>query len=178
MLRTWCEAHSTVPPLDDVKSSFVLDFCTTNAADEPMTCVVISTHKMLQNRMHRDWHVDATYKLAFKKWPLILIVLQSPDHRGRIIACCVVSGETNEHFQFCLEAVLRGWAGQPERIVSDADDAIGLAIEATLPNVVHVMCWFHMGSKAAWPSSRASDVFRALRPAEKVTVWIFCINIF
>ena len=104
-----------------------------------------------------------------------MIVGQGADHSGRIIAVCIVCGETSDHFQFCLEAVVDGLErdAHPEYIVSDADDSIGLAIEAVLPDVNHVMCWFHMGTKAAWCTSRSSKALKALNADEKVTLIIY-----
>jgi hypothetical protein len=166
-----CAAHSEVPSADKPFGSFVLDQCVRNEdANNRLTCVVMTTHKMLSNRAFRILHIDATYKLAYKEWPVVLIISQSPDHRGRLIAVCVVCAERSCHFQFCLDAVLRGLPREehPKVIVSDADDAIGLAIEATLPDTTHVMCWFHMGSKAAWAISRCSKAMEALHCDEQV----------
>jgi hypothetical protein len=168
-LQEWCEGRKNVPDGADLHTPFVLDYCVReDDGDGPCTVVILTTHKLLKNRNLDVWHCDATYKLAFRKWPVFVVGGQSPDRHFHLIAIGLICGETHHHFRFFLDAVVRNFDNHPGFIVSDACDAEGLAIEQVLPNTKLIMCWFHMGSKACFNVGRASEAYKALANNDKV----------
>ena len=59
------------------------------------------------NRNLDVWHIDNTYKLAFREWPLCVVDGQSSERKFGIIALAVLCGETQKHFEFVLETLVQ-----------------------------------------------------------------------
>jgi hypothetical protein len=67
-----------------------------------------------------------------------VIVGVALDRTYRVIALAIIQKEDAAHFHEVLRIVLTAVIHRPKVIMSDADDAMGLAVEALLPGSVYL----------------------------------------
>ena len=95
-------------------------------------------------------HVDATYGVNDRDFPVIILGFSDMNGSFHIIATVISSHEKSFVFRQTFEKVnaihyfLAGRPIRPAAVLSDGARAIFDAVAAVFPGVVHLMCTFHL----------------------------------
>lgn len=123
--------------------------------------VIGLTTKTLMLRLMRPpdnyiLHVDATYKLNYRGYPVLVVGISDRSRRFHLVALYIVSGETQEIIQPMLMALRRlyCWLTGRDLVVryamADADKAQYNALNVVFgdnPQFQSLMCFFHVMEK-------------------------------
>ena len=96
------------------------------------------------------WQVDATYKLNWQGYPLLVIGLSDFTKQFHPFGWCLSSGETSKDFEFLILSAKQGLQNiyniqfLPSFIMGDAAESITNAINRIDSNIGRAMCWYHM----------------------------------
>jgi hypothetical protein len=147
-LWTMCENFSAEPESRD--KGFVLakqfDF------DAQTFRIAISSKTLLELSTKRNHlHADATYKVNWNGFPLIVIGTTDRHRKFHAVLICISSNETSVDYAFAFGSLKDGVevycdsSLQVTTIVSDAAGAISKgAKEVFGDQTVIIMCWFHV----------------------------------
>ncbi|KAK1935468.1 hypothetical protein P3T76_000457 [Phytophthora citrophthora] len=143
--------------------------------------VVGLTTKTLMLRLMRPpesfvLHVDATYKLNYRGYPVIVIGISDSSRGFHLVSMFIVSGETQDIVQPTLMALRRlffalsGHELVVQYAMADADQAQYNAVNAVFgsnPRFTSLMCFFHVMQKvyraiSAFPSDTKAIIVRDL----------------
>jgi hypothetical protein len=159
-LEQWCQQTNNIP--DDEDEPFVVsyniiydeEFDDDEEADDEGGSkfrIFISTKRLLKHAFDaKKLHVDATYKLIWQGFPVLIIGTSDMDRHFHIFGMAICSNEKTDDFKFIFRSVCDGLNRlemetiQPEVLISDASDAICNAFQDVFGNKVMVMCWAHM----------------------------------
>lgn len=146
----WCEDNCAFPTNDD--DVFVIAHECSSLSEAMNFRFVLSTLQMLKKAKHfKAICIDATYKLNWHGFPLI--VFGTVDRLKRFhpaaYACC--TNETTADCEFVFEAIrdtIQIFCGQnfePEILIADGADAIRNAFYNTFASaVIDIMCFAHV----------------------------------
>jgi hypothetical protein len=159
-LEHWCEQTSNIPDEEDVPFvvSYVIIYdeeCDDDeeADDEERSKfrIFISTKRLLKHASGaKKLHVDATYKLIWQGFPVLIIGTSDMDRHFHIFGMAICTNEKTTDFKFIYQSICNGLNRLeiekilPEVLISDASDAICNAFQEIFGNKLIVMCWAHM----------------------------------
>lgn len=177
-LRTFFEAHCNDPGSEDEFYFLDYKFELEEGEPDPQTYNptrhsfhgVFSSQRLLRNvTMASVLHCDATYKLLWQNFPLLIIGVTDKCRSFHPVAFCLSSNETAKAFEFFFETlkikVFEMYGANLleilEYLQSDAADAIKKAFNAVFPGKTMLTCWFHVKKNISKrplcnPSSSAS----------------------
>lgn len=95
-------------------------------------------------------HTDATYKLNFIGYPLLVFETTDGHCSFHVIGLGISYSETGEDFAFCFKAIkgtafrVLGTEVKFDTVVSDAATAIHNGVDAVYPNRDKITCFFHV----------------------------------
>jgi hypothetical protein len=96
-------------------------------------------------------HCDATYKLIWQGFPVLIVGTTDLDRKFHPIGLAVCTEEKQNDFEFIFKAVHDGLFGldnsnayQPEVLIADGSDAIRNAFISIFGSNQMVMCWAHV----------------------------------
>lgn len=158
-LEQWCLDFNTVPESDD--SPFIVSYQIIYDDDEDIysdeedsNCkfrIFISTKRLLQMASKVTiLHADATYKLVWQGFPILVIGTSDYDRHFHIIGLALCTNEKTADFKFLFKSINIGLdmikqpKMKPEVLISDASDAIGNAFKDEFGEKIIIMCWAHM----------------------------------
>lgn len=149
-LAEWCDKKSGVPENDDVP--FVLGSEISEFNSKMDFKCVLSTKRLLLNAKDINilW-VDATYKLNYQGFPLLVVGTIDKNKSFHLIAICCCVHEREEDFNFFFKTVAKAVKTvhdidlQPEIMVSDAADAIRNSFFNSFASAkLDIMCYAHV----------------------------------
>ena len=172
-LEQWCEENSNVP--NDEYQAFVVSYKIMYddedyEDDEEETSERIfrfflsSVH--LLNIVSVATHIcaDATYKLVWQGFPVLVIGTTDLNKTFHPLGLAVCSNEQTKDFEFIFKAVQIAMEKinknplQPTALVSDAADAIKNGFRNVFGDSFnHIMCWSHMKRKIESRISHVDD---------------------
>lgn len=147
-LESWCEEHSQTP--EHIDEAFVffyrIDDNCDNAQEEIDFQICISTKRLLQHASATGHlHVDATYKLIWEGFPVLIIGTTDSDRHFHPFCITISSDEQKISFKYIFQALKNQLSLSPHSLVSDAAAAIREAfLEVFGQNCSLIMCWAHM----------------------------------
>lgn len=165
-LYEWCKSNMNVP--QDIDEPFVLDHFHTTEPEESFAFVT-STLRLLQNAVGRkNVCADATYKIIWQGFPLIVIGFMDRTTRFHVIAICVTARERTTVNRFVFKTIKNavekhtGGEFNPEVLLSDAAPAIRNAFYETFGAAKqNVICYIHVQrniSKASYKSKNNKEL--------------------
>ncbi|KAE8965898.1 hypothetical protein PR003_g7111 [Phytophthora rubi] len=149
-----------------------------NGLDERPFIIGISTKALILRMLLLPdrfiLHIDATYKMNYREYPVVVIGVSDRSRGFHVVALFIVSQETQPVFEAVLRSLCRMfyWITQKELIVTyamaDADQAQYNALQSVFgrnPHFHPLMCFFHGMEKVqkaikGFPSLVASAVVR------------------
>ena len=124
---------------------------------EPRFGVVLTTKRLMQSLSDANkaqtgcLHVDATYKLVWQGYPILVLALSDANHKMFPCALGIMSNEDTEAFQFLFSTLQTetekegGQRFQPSLAVADGAAAITAALRDVFgPGCRRAMCWAHV----------------------------------
>lgn len=150
-LVEWCEGKSAIP--EDQDEAFVLAEQHSKHKQNMYFRFVLSTIRLLQNAANvTNICVDATYKLNWCGFPLLLLGTIDLNKSFHLIAIACCSNEKQADFSFLFQTVretandLLGFVLEPEIMIADAADAIRNAFFESFPESAKtdIMCYAHV----------------------------------
>lgn len=153
-LEKWLKEKSMVPA--DKNEPFVVTYSVEmneeNFEDSKFRFFV-SSHTLLHNAINVEKaHTDATYKLCWQGFPILLIGMTDSDRKFHPFGVCVSTNESAVDFEFIFRALkdgvqqLFGVDIRPEVLICDAGKSIHKGWATVFPHLADniVMCWSHM----------------------------------
>lgn len=152
-LEKWLAEHTVVPSEDT--EPYVVDYViriNESKPDESEFRFLISSKKLLEAAINVDKiHTDATYKLIWQGFPVLLVGTTDMYRQFHIFGIAVCTTETAVDFAFVFNAVNKGvdhlFGAQirPKFLICDASSAIANGCHNVYGGqVVVIMCWAHM----------------------------------
>lgn len=153
-LEQWLKENSKVQ--DDVNSPFVIDYAVNvdeENVDKSKFRFLVSTKTLIQNAIGAErFHTDATYKLTWQGYPVLIIGMTDSDRKFHPFGVCVSTNECAVDFEFVFRALKN--AGEqlfsadiePKVLICDAGKSIHKGFSTVYPHLTAhiVMCWAHM----------------------------------
>ena len=113
--------------------------------------IFVSTKRLLCQASGKDkLHVDATYKLNWQGFPVLLVGTTDMDCHFHVFGMAMCSNEKTADFKFIFESISYGLAKinqgghKPVVLISDGADSIHNAFSNVFSKKDMVMCWPHM----------------------------------
>lgn len=150
-LEEWCQERST-PLVQNTNDAYVVCFTTDQKESmNPVFRIFISSLRLLQAAPLSDIvHVDATYKLNWQGFPVMVIGTSDKDRKFWPLGAAVCSSETSEDFRFIFQSLVEGVsqvcnsAYSPSVLVADASAAISKGFREVFgDDKKRVFCWAH-----------------------------------
>ncbi|CAF3873774.1 unnamed protein product [Rotaria sp. Silwood1] len=159
-LESWCQEKHTVPQSDD--ESFVVSFHIhyEDDSDDDDEDVVddgnkfrffLSSKRLLQiASISTKLHADATYKLNWQGFPVLVVGTSDCDRKFHPFGLAVCTDEKEPEFEFIFKSIsdgvnrITGSAFTPEVLIADGSGAIRNAFQKFFNRDKMVMCWSHM----------------------------------
>ena len=156
-LTSWVDLHSAIP--SDPDTAFVTDHFLT--VEEGLQArgtfgVVITTPRLIQALGEETLgkngclHIDATYKLMWQGFPVLVVAVSDRDRKTIPIAISINTKEDGNAFTFLLKALqqavekVAGHKYCPSLVMADAAPAITVAVRRVFgPTCKRGMCWAH-----------------------------------
>ncbi|KAF4396731.1 hypothetical protein F8388_004699 [Cannabis sativa] len=109
------------------------------------------------SKSREDYHLfghsvafDSTYKTNAYGKPLLVWLGVNNHFRSTIFGFALLSDESSDTYTWATKTCIDCMGGvTPKTVVTDGDPAIRLAINVTMPEVVHRLCYWHIHKKAA-----------------------------
>lgn len=144
-LREWCRKHESFP--SDVNEAFVLSHEYSSVFVKDLNFrFILSTPLLLEKLMHaKSICIDATYKLNWLSFPLIVLGRVDLNKRFHPLAYACCSHEKKEDYMFVFESVKKAIRDhlnaefEPEIIVADGADAIRNAWYEVFESAMHTL---------------------------------------
>lgn len=151
-LEKWLSENMEMPAEDN--QPFVLDYevkIDEENVDKSIFRFCVSTKYLLRHASSiQILHSDATYKLIWQGFPVLLVGTTDADRRFHPIAVCVATNEREEDFSFFFRA-LRNSVKQllridlkPRVLICDAAKSIQNAFKSIFGCSNIIMCWAHV----------------------------------
>ena len=123
----------------------------TDDQESSMFRIFISTKRLLRMAVNAEkLHADATYKLVWQGFPILIIGTSDYDRHFHIIGIAICTNEKTSDFKFLFESINVGLRkmdqepAKPEVLICDASDAIKNAFSEIFGDKIIIMCWAHM----------------------------------
>uniref|UniRef100_A0A7E4ULX3 ULP_PROTEASE domain-containing protein n=1 Tax=Panagrellus redivivus TaxID=6233 RepID=A0A7E4ULX3_PANRE len=111
--------------------------------DEPEFCVIMTSGKLLHKfRSQKHIGLDATYKLLFNMYPVIIVGFSDEVHSFHPCAVAIVSTENTALYEKVMEFLCDGQ--EFREVVADGAMCITNASRKVLPDAFTRMCVFHL----------------------------------
>lgn len=149
-LEKWLHDSSPVPDSDN--EPFILKY-EMNYENESNVEIrfVVTTKLLLQQAIDtKGLHSDATYKLVWQNFPVLLVGTTDLCRKFHPFGVAVCTTEQQKDFRFIFNSLKNGILNlfgvdyEPEFLVADAAAAIHNAAKEVWANILIIMCWFHM----------------------------------
>lgn len=151
-LKQFCLEHCSMP--GDLDKAYVFSF---DLADEelckdlPVFRVLFSTRRLLQTGLQgRYWHVDATYKIVWQGYPVLVLGTCDQAKQFHPITFMLAQGETEEDYTYLLRKTrfvlqnISDCSVQPDAVIADGAAVITNAVTNVFGDTVgRGMCWAH-----------------------------------
>ncbi|XP_027172026.1 protein FAR1-RELATED SEQUENCE 5-like [Coffea eugenioides] len=99
---------------------------------------------------------DSTYKTNDYNQPLVVLCGVNNHFSTCIFACCLVSNEDEEAFDWVLQTLVDANGGKkPISIITDGDPAMKKAIKNIIPEARHRLCSWHLQRNAKYNANKA-----------------------
>lgn len=150
-LEKWCEENSSMP--DDETPPFVLSYEIDSSDEDSVRFRFLVTSKLLLRSAigAEKIHSDATYKLNWYGFPVLLVGTTDLYRKFHVFGVAVCTHETETDFRFVFGALKNGLIEKfnvvltPKYLISDAAKSIQNAFKGVFgENTTSIMCWFHM----------------------------------
>lgn len=149
-LKAWLMSHSDMPEND--YTAFVISFDVSDDDKNPYFRFVLSTKYLLSlARNCKIIHADATYKLIWQGFPVLIVGTTDRDRSFHPFALSVTSSEQTVDFTFLFMALKDNVFSiydeylTPEVLISDAAKSIQIAFSKVFGTDVTIrMCWAHV----------------------------------
>lgn len=150
------EEHKEIPPENEEDKPFIVDIEHTNQLDEYDTIwfrYFVTTRRLLRIAIDaQNFHADATYKLTFHGYPLIIVGTTDMERRFHLFGMTLTTNETTGDFEFSFKCVkntvekLYNKRIQPKALICDGAKAIRNGFKNAFPDDAStmIMCWFHV----------------------------------
>lgn len=140
-LEKWCEDNSTPPSDPHQPYVFGHEVC----YDEPSFCFAVTSPRLLEQSQNTDHLcVDATYKIVWEGFPLLVFGRTDRNRSFHLIAAAMTSDEKMASFYFVFD-LLKKEGYNPNILISDAANAIRNAFTHVFgEESILKMCWTHM----------------------------------
>ena len=162
-IEDWCiESSKSIPDSDNtgfvVSYEIIYDDDNNNTMDDDDNGnkfrFFVSTKRLLRiASMSKKIHADATYKLIWQGFPVLVIGTTDLDRHFHGLGIAVCSNEKTQDFTFVFQALQDGVKKlnlpeiNPDTLIADGSDAIRNGFEAVFGEKYTVMCWAHMRRK-------------------------------
>jgi hypothetical protein len=96
---------------------------------------------------HEAVIIDSTYRTNRYKMPLMHFAAPTANHNYFSTAFCLLSGETEEDYQWAIEQyqrVVRRGLPHPDIFATDDSAALKNAIRSVFPDIPQLICMFHI----------------------------------
>lgn len=158
-LKQWFQENKDLPENEDTPFIAVSKVETVTSAPDPQKYVpdkitfncFITTKRLIGNAADKEiLHADATYKLNFRGYPLLVFGTTDAQRAFHIIGLGISYGETADEYAFCFKAIkdltfrVLGKEIGFDILVSDAAAAIQNGFEEVFPGRDKVSCYFHL----------------------------------
>lgn len=150
-LEKWLQENTSLP--EDQSQPFVLNY-EINCEDENNVDFrfIVTTKLLLQQAIGQEkLHTDATYKLVWQGFPVLLLGTTDLYRSFHPFGIAVCTSEKQKDFEFVFAAVKQGVQNTfdkefaPKFLIADASKAIGNAgLKVFGDDLSVIMCWFHM----------------------------------
>ncbi|KAJ8713391.1 hypothetical protein PYW07_013761 [Mythimna separata] len=152
-LEAWLRSHSPIP--DNEHEVYVIGYEVIEETSSSRFRFVLSTkYLLLKARDVKVIHADATYKLVWQGFPVLVVGSTDKNKRFHPFGLGVATNEEKEDFKLLFDAIkinifnLYSQNFKPEVLVCDAAKAIQNAfIEVFGEDVTIRMCWAHAKKK-------------------------------
>lgn len=150
-LEKWLQDNSALPESDT--KAFVLNY---EMNDKDPSNVdfryFVTSKKLLKLGIGCEQiHVDASYKIMWEGFPMLVIGVTDLHRSFHPIGAAVCHSEVTKDFEFIFKSVQQGINNTfdtdftPKYVISDAAMAIHNAARKFFgPDIGIIMCWFHM----------------------------------
>jgi hypothetical protein len=148
-LNQWLEIHSDIP--EDDNKAFIVSY-EISFEDTEYFRYFISSKTMLKMALNADHiHADATYKLVWQGFPVLVIGTTDRNRQFHCFGVGVCTDEKTEDFKFIFNSLKNEVARifntqiSPSTLISDAAKSIQNSFRAVFgEDVLVIMCWAHM----------------------------------
>ncbi|OXA54574.1 hypothetical protein Fcan01_11709 [Folsomia candida] len=110
--------------------------------------VFLSTKRLLDIALQTQViHCDATYKLSWEGFPVLVIGVSDKDRHFHPLGISVTASETTRDFEFLFRSMVTsvGHNYSPKILIADAAEAITNAFKTVFgDDFIRVFCWFHL----------------------------------
>lgn len=150
-LEKWLADNSTVP--ENETDPFVAKYEINCEKEEDIQIRFLVTSKLLLQQAIgvKNTHPDATYKLTWQGFPVLVMGFTDLHRSFHPIGIAVCSNEQQKDFEFIFESIVEAIHSlfnetfEPQYLISDAAKAIHNAGKKVFgDNIQIIMCWYHM----------------------------------
>ena len=167
-LPEWCAQRSAQPEVEDDVQVVCHGVSPTSGVR-----VVMTTKRLLLNAAKSAVvHVDATYKLNWHGFPIIIAGVSDLARQFFPVVLGVMQGETTDDYRLLLSSMkssveqVSGAVYEPRIVVADCADAITTAIGQVFPDAKRGYCWFHVKKATETYLRRESKEMQAIYKAD------------
>ncbi|KAF9758301.1 hypothetical protein NGRA_3148 [Nosema granulosis] len=160
-IEQWCiESSKTIPESDDTpfvaSYQVIYDVDDRNESDDDdmndnKFRFFVTTKRLLQMASRsKKIHADATYKLVWQGFPVLIIGTTDLDRHFHSFGIAVCSNEKTQDFTFVFRGLQEGIQKlgfeeiNPDVLIADGADSIRNAFQDVFGEKPMVMCWAHM----------------------------------
>lgn len=150
---TWMRAHDKTSNESDLDEPYVIGY--DHSSPESTSCYfhyVVSTKRLMNNASSfSNIAVDATYKVVYQGYPLLIVGSVDANRKFHLIAAALCVSEKATDYQFLFQIIQKSIQEissnefLPKTLISDASPAIINAFNDTFESATsNVICWAHM----------------------------------
>lgn len=152
-LKTYLSNNTSIPV--SKSDMYVVDFQMSMNEIAPSFQFFVSSRQLLSLAINaKNIHADATYKLIWQGFPVLLVGTTDMHRKFHAFGIAVCTSETAQDFQFLFAAVKKGVHSLfninfvPKALICDAVHSIHNAFKEEFGDErVIIMCWAHMRRK-------------------------------
>lgn len=113
----------------------------------------VTTRRLLRNAVEgTNFHADATYKMVFHGYPLIIVGVTDLERRFHLIGMTLTTNERAGDYEFtfkCIKSTVEALYKkniEPKALICDGAKAILNGFKNAFPDTAGtmIMCWFHV----------------------------------
>jgi hypothetical protein len=148
-LEKWLQDHSAIP--EDENKAFVVSYEITYGKNGSFRYFVSSKTLLKMMKDVKKIHADATYKLVWQGFPVLVIGTTDESRQFHCFGMGVCTDEKTEDFKFLFNALKTGAEKilhspiDPTTLISDAAKSIQNSFKDVFgEDKLVIMCWAHM----------------------------------